>query len=609
MDSPTEVSPSPTPPAAKPIVARPRGRFKAFLQTPWVIGVAQIGYGLSKALILGGAMQRIADPIFEAAPAALQVGTAWYGAAAFVLQLYFWFGGVLDICSGLARLLGQRVTDGEGDAFLARHPANTLRFWPLLPFGKGQTMLRSWPALLLIPAVAALYAQPAVPQLAWMGLYVVLILLAMWPVTARILGWLPRLFQVALTLPVTLMSFVLLRSGSFEQVLHFWRVMWQPPAATLQAYLLEVQLYDYLPITLFVLAFATALSFPRVSLIMQQPEGLAVFTGLGVGALTLLTCTTRLPLSDDVVTGLPRHLVQTTLVNIFDAGNDEVYVGNSPWLFQPEELKLLTQPTRSTATLDALEQLAKELQKRQIPLLVVSVPGKTTLYPDGLLPGYDKKPLPLAVRLQAHDRLKAAGAEVLDLTDTLWNRREKMPSYLHQSTLWTFDVMKETSLLTARQVRQKWPKQASVETPGINATIFDRSDVGDLAYQLDPWMPEAYHPAQMQHLVAIQRLEPEASSPVIFIGGAFAEIYDAPELNFGPEERPSGPQAYRAAFPAHLATQLGRTLDARTTIDASPLRVLKELLSPEGLAALQKEDAEKKLVIYLLTPPDFLPHP
>ncbi len=89
---------------AQPSIFRPQARHLAVGLTIFVIG-------LFKKVVLADGIAPVADAAFGAASSGevLPVATAWTGALAYSLQLYFDFSGYSDMAVGLARMMGVRL--------------------------------------------------------------------------------------------------------------------------------------------------------------------------------------------------------------------------------------------------------------------------------------------------------------------------------------------------------------------------------------------------------------------------------------------------------------------------------------------------------------------
>ncbi len=70
------------------------------------LGIRRFIVGLGKKVLIANYMGEVADTLFHAPLSQIQSAGAWMGAAAFMLQIYFDFGGYSDMAIGLGRMFG-----------------------------------------------------------------------------------------------------------------------------------------------------------------------------------------------------------------------------------------------------------------------------------------------------------------------------------------------------------------------------------------------------------------------------------------------------------------------------------------------------------------------
>src|SRR5215212_1269357 len=115
--------------------------------------------------------------------------------------------------------------------------------------------------------------------------------------------------------------------------------------------------------------------------------------------------------------------------------------GNDGWLFFGGELRLLSlgkfwgDDARKVSRahkpdladpLPAILDFQQQLKARGIELLVVPVPPKAAVYPEKIVPGYNAAANdPAAVLHRFYQELTAAGVDVLDMTTTFVENRDR----------------------------------------------------------------------------------------------------------------------------------------------------------------------------------------
>lgn len=281
-----------------------------------------------------------------------------------------------------------------------------------------------------------------------------------------------------------------------------------------------------------------------------------------------------LPSRTNLAAATVRSGMQWVLFNILGEGSNRVFAGKEGWLFSHAELDRHTHVKRPDSGVHAaLLQLAAQLKSQDTPLIVVTIPDRTTLYPEQLRPGRYLDVIRQKDEAGRLASLKAAGVEVLDMTEPLWTLRDKKPVFYSHDSHWTPEAMKFTALAVHRLVREKHPRLCSPDTPLINATILDRADPGDLALQLDPLFAGPMMGLETAELVSIQGIEPASSSPIVLHGGGLMRVYDDASLSFG-----GGASPPRAGFLTQLATLIGRPLDVRSMPQAGEKYVDKKLV-------------------------------
>lgn len=280
-----------------------------------------------------------------------------------------------------------------------------------------------------------------------------------------------------------------------------------------------------------------------------------------------------------------RSGTQWVLTRVFSEGNFLVHLGREEWLFDQRDIDRVIYDTREENTLHAdMLKLAARLKAQEVALIVVVIPGRVAIYPEQIRSGRYAGPVRVKEEAAKIEELKAAGADVLDMTDAMWNFGERNQVYFSQDSHWTPEAMKSMALALNKHVREKFPRLGNTETPIINATILEHTDAGDLARQLDPQHAVNLLGNEKANLISIQGIDPEAKSPIVLHGGELMRVYDDASLSFG-----GGGKAPRAGFATQFSTLMGRSLDVR------------------GMPQPGESYDEKKLVICLLPMTELVP--
>ncbi|WP_395735780.1 alginate O-acetyltransferase AlgX-related protein [Prosthecobacter sp.] len=292
------------------------------------------------------------------------------------------------------------------------------------------------------------------------------------------------------------------------------------------------------------------------------------------------------PSKTNLAAATVRSGVQWLLLHGLNEGNKAVFVGKDRWLFAQHEIDRLVHARRAGNFMQAdLLKLAAELKAQDTPLLVITIPERAALYPEQIHPARYAGVIRLKEEATRLAELKAAGVDVLDMSDAMWETRERPPAYYAQDSHWTPEVMKAVALVVNKHIREKVPRLGNTETPIINATTPEHADAGDLARQLDPRHATTLLGDEVADLVSFQGLEPSAESPIVLFGEELLRVYEDANLSFG-----GGGAPPHAGFASQLAALMGRPLDVRWRMPAR-----------------ENGYEDKKLVIILLPMAELVP--
>ncbi|MBX3537749.1 MAG: MBOAT family protein [Chelatococcus sp.] len=195
--------------------------------------------GLAKKVLIADQVAVLADQIFAMPTNELGFATAWLGALAFTVQIYFDFSGYTDMAIGLARMLGFRLRENFNQPYLAVGFADFWRRWHI----SLSTFIRDY---LYVP----LGGNRVPPWRVYLNLWVCFLASGLWHgaswtfviwgafhglfVSADHFGmkrlWplLPRVAGIAITFLLVVIGWVLFRSVSLAQAGGFLAAMATP---------------------------------------------------------------------------------------------------------------------------------------------------------------------------------------------------------------------------------------------------------------------------------------------------------------------------------------------------------------------------------------------
>jgi alginate O-acetyltransferase complex protein AlgI len=269
----------------------------------FAIGVTRFAHGLFKKVVIADGVGPIADAVFALPSGEMDFVTAWLGATAYAMQIYFDFSGYSDMAIGLACMLGIRFPENFDRPYVSRSITEFWRRWHIslsswfrdylyIPLGGNRGSAgATYRNLLIVFAATGLWHGAAWTFIIWGLLHGAFL------IGERALFRSPTesLSHPALRwlycLPAVTFAWVVFRSSSLEQAFSLWSAMlWPAGLAPLDVVAERTALGGY---TLVIFA-AGALIFivpGRTSLgsrLMREPVALPLkIANLGYTAVAL----------------------------------------------------------------------------------------------------------------------------------------------------------------------------------------------------------------------------------------------------------------------------------------------------------------------------------
>jgi alginate O-acetyltransferase complex protein AlgI len=202
-------------------------------------GLTRFAWGLAKKSFVADSCGVIADAAFTAPHSTMNMSTAWIGALAYALQIYFDFSGYSDMAIGLAALFGFRFPENFLAPYRSLGPADFWRRWHMtlsrwfrdyvyIPLGGNRHGIRrEYAALLITFFLTSLWHGATWPFLVWGGLHSLALITER--ITGRITGAgrstsRPGLRRAAMALFIVV-SWVPFRSPTLGHAVEIWRSM------------------------------------------------------------------------------------------------------------------------------------------------------------------------------------------------------------------------------------------------------------------------------------------------------------------------------------------------------------------------------------------------
>ena len=289
--------------------------------------------------------------------------------------------------------------------------------------------------------------------------------------------------------------------------------------------------------------------------------------------------------------------VQTILTQVFLIGNEQAYLGRDGWLFYRADIDSLITPdsqkTASTA-LAAIIDFKRQLQARDITLIVVPTPVKPTIHPEKFSTRSRTANAPIQNPSYAAfvEALMAEGVLVYDPSPLLFAAARREPQYLKTDTHWKPEAMEPVAKHLAAFIEDKVqlssdPSFTCLKTPA------DTTNIGDIAKMLKLPEDQSLFPSEhvTRHVVQTPSgnlWQPVQASEILFLGDSFSNIYSLAGMGWGDS----------AGFVEHLSAALARPID-KIVINAGGADATRQAL----VRALNREHdrlAGKRVLVYQL---------
>lgn len=316
-----------------------------------------------------------------------------------------------------------------------------------------------------------------------------------------------------------------------------------------------------------------------------------------------------------------RPLLQQSRYQIFGDLGIKGVNGEQNWVFYRPGLEYAVRPwvtdVRSRIVdpndkpltddpIQAVVEFQKQLQERDIELLVVPVPNKETVYPDYLNSAFN--PEQSGKVGQGHavlDSLRAKGVHVVDLYSAFAEERKKDKGlqdalYLKDDTHWQLRGLRVASRTVAQEIRSMaWflsEPMNSVSYESRACTVARDGDILAMSKLPASWFPAESVPCEQVYTIERDSIgaivdstlykDDFRKSRILILGDSFSRIYqtDAPNS---------------AGWIAHLAMDLGEPLASMVSDGGSSTLVREKLARKSGVLR------GKKLVVWEFVERDY----
>ncbi len=201
-------------------------------------GVVRFSMGLAKKVVISNTVALLADTIFALDPKNMTAATAWLGALAYMLQIYFDFSGYSDMAIGIGDMLGFHFPENFDYPYISSTVQEFWRRWHMtlstwfrdylyIPLGgnrKGK--IRTYINLLIVFACTGFWHGASFNFLIW-GLYHGLFLVIERLGFKKVLEKLPKFLGRIYTLLVVIVGWVFFRADTLTAAVKYLGAMFR----------------------------------------------------------------------------------------------------------------------------------------------------------------------------------------------------------------------------------------------------------------------------------------------------------------------------------------------------------------------------------------------
>ena len=310
---------------------------------------------------------------------------------------------------------------------------------------------------------------------------------------------------------------------------------------------------------------------------------------------------------ESVLTNWLLPSVQTILTRLLHIGNEQVYLGRDGWLFYRADIDSLIGLSGDHSQIehkikpihgkyqDALNSLVdfkRQLDERNITLIVMPTPVKPSIHPEKFSARYNNLDAPLhnpnytefVKTLMSHEIM------VYDPSLLLFESSRQNEQYLKTDTHWRPEAMERVANNLATFIAER-VEFTNASTTAYSKTETKVTNVGDIAKMLN--LQEQQTQFQPEHVIShvIQTQsgelwQPDRNAEILFLGDSFSNIYSLAGMEWGES----------AGFVEHLSAALSMPID-RIVINAGGAFSTRQALAQQ----VERLDGKRVLVYQFAT--------
>lgn len=200
------------------------------------LGLERLIKGLFKKVIISNTVGELATIIYELSPMEMSITTAWIGAIAYTLQIYFDFSGYSDMAIGLGKMLGFNYLENFNYPYVAKSVSEFWRRWHIslgswfrdylyIPLGGNRcSTAKIYRNLIIVWLVTGIWHGASWNFIIW-GMYFGLFIILERLFLQKLLDKLPKIIQHIYLMIIVIIGWVIFSQPNLTSVIEYLKIM------------------------------------------------------------------------------------------------------------------------------------------------------------------------------------------------------------------------------------------------------------------------------------------------------------------------------------------------------------------------------------------------
>lgn len=200
------------------------------------LGLERLIKGLFKKVIISNTVGELATIIYELSPMEMSITTAWIGAIAYTLQIYFDFSGYSDMAIGLGKMLGFNYLENFNYPYVSKSVSEFWRRWHIslgswfrdylyIPLGGNRcSTAKIYRNLIIVWLVTGIWHGASWNFIIW-GMYFGLFIILERLFLQKLLDKLPKIIQHIYLMIIVIIGWVIFSQPNLTSAIEYLKIM------------------------------------------------------------------------------------------------------------------------------------------------------------------------------------------------------------------------------------------------------------------------------------------------------------------------------------------------------------------------------------------------